>query len=168
MVCLFLSRRAFLAVFLYALTRFQGCVSGSTIEAVLCPSVPQLYYVRVNGNATFSLMIPPIQSVSAIKNSIASSIGVFPGQLHLTAKGRRLDTNHSLLNLGIDPGAWLDCVVVPSTFGSATTPSVNQGRALPRALAHAMAANQLAVQRVHGENVQQPSIAQQQAAIVID
>jgi hypothetical protein len=31
-----------------------------------------------------------------------------------------------------------------------------------------MAANQLAVQRVHGENVQQPSIAQQQAAIVID
>ena len=157
-------------MFHHALTRVQGAVSGSIIEAVLCPNVAQIYYVRVNGNATFSVMIPPIQSVFAIKNSIASTIGVFPGQLHLTAKGRRLDAQHSLLNLGIEPGTWLDCVVVPSAFGTATFPGVNQGRALPRALAHAMAAHQLAVQRVHGEigQTQQPSIAQQQESIVID
>jgi hypothetical protein len=128
----------------------------------------------VNGNASFSLMLAPIQPVHAIKNAIASAIGVFPGQLHITAKGRRLDARHSLLNLGVESGSWLDCVVVPSAFGASTVPNVNQGLAHQRALVHTMAAQQLAVQRVYGQTDQQPShdqessTMQQQDSIVID
>ncbi len=151
----------------------QGATFGSTIDAILIPNIPQLYYVRVNGNASFSLMLAPIQPVHVIKNSIASAIGVSPGQLHITAKGRRLDARHSLLNLGVEPGSWLDCVVVPSTFGASTVPNVNQGLAHQRALVHAMAAQQLAVQRVYGQDQQpshdqEPSTMQQQDSIVID
>ena len=146
-------------------TLSQGAVSGSTIEAVLCPIVSQLYYVRVNGNACFSLMFQPIQPVHLIKNAIASQIGVSPLQLHITANGRRLDAQHSLLNLGVEPGAWLDCVVVPSKFGAATNPNVNLGLAIPRALTHAMAAQTLAAQRVYGENVQNPSESRQTSSI---
>jgi hypothetical protein len=116
--------------------------------------------VRVNGNASFSIMLAPIQHVSVIKNSIASAIGVSPSQLHITAKGKRLDARHSLLNLGIESGTWLDCVVVPSAFGASTFPRVNRGLAIPRALEHAMAAQQLAVQRVYGESDRQPSQSQ--------
>jgi hypothetical protein len=151
----------------------QGAVSGSIIEAVLCPNVPQLYYIRVNGDSSFSLLIPPIQPVFILKNSIASSIGVAPGQLHISANGRRLDLQHSLLNLGIESGAWLDCVVVPSTFGCSTFPRVNSGLAIPRALTHAMASQQLAMQRVFGEDSVQPSESRQlptdrQTVVVID
>ena len=158
---------------LHRLILAQGAVSGSIVEAVLCPNVPQLYYVRVNGNSSFSLMIPPIQPVYLMKNSIAASIGVAPGQLHISANGRRLDAQHSLLNLGIESGAWLDCVVVPSMFGASTFPRVNAGLAIPRALTHAMAAEQLAMQRVFGEDSKQPSEStqsptDQQTAVVID
>ncbi len=141
---------------------------------MLCPNVPQLYYVRVNGNASFSLMVPPIQPIYLLKNSIASSIGVAAGQLHISANGRRLDSQHSLLNLGIESGAWLDCVVVPSSFGAATLPRVNSGLAVPRALAHAMAAQQLALQRVYGESLEKPSESQEvtnpppQSTVTID
>jgi hypothetical protein len=139
----------------------QGAVAGCIIDAVLSPNVPQLYYVRVNGNASFSLMVPPIQPIYLIKNSIASSIGVAAGQLHISANGRRLDLHHSLLNLGIESGAWLDCIVVPSSFGATTLPRVNVGLAIPRALAHATAAQQLALQRVYGEEIEKPSESQQ-------
>jgi hypothetical protein len=150
------------------LTLAQGVVSGSIIDAVLCPNVPQLYYVRVNGNASFSLMVPPIQPIHLIKNAIASSIGVSSSQLHITAYGRRLDAQHSLLNLGIESGAWLDCVVVPSSFGAATLPRVNAGLAVPRALAHATAAQQLAMQRVYGEDVGKPTESHPQTSVIID
>ena len=162
---------------LHLLILAQGAVSGSIIEAVLCPNIPQLYYVRVNGNSSFSLMIPPIQPVYLMKNSIAACIGIAPGQLHISANGRRLDSQHSLLNLGIESGAWLDCVVVPSMFGASTFPRVNAGLAIPRALTHAMAAQQLAMQRVYGEDSKQASESrqspteqqtEQQTAIVID
>jgi hypothetical protein len=139
----------------------QGAASGSIIDAVLCPNAPQLYYARVNGNASFSLMLAPIQSVHVIKNAIASAVGVNPGQLHITAKGKRLDSRHSLLNLGIESGSWLDCVVVPSTFGASTAPQVNRGTALARSLAHATAAQQLVMRSVYGDSIQQPSASQQ-------
>jgi hypothetical protein len=140
-----------------SLTPFlQGVVSGSIIEALLCPSVPQLYYVRINGNASFSLLFPLIRPVMFIKNSIASCIGVPPHQLHVIAKGRRLDSMQSLLSLGVEPGSWLDIVVVPSKFGASTSPIVNQGLAAHRTLANSLAIQQLAVQRVHGYSVAEP------------
>jgi hypothetical protein len=119
-------------------------------------------------------MFQPIQPVFLVKNAIAIQMGVSPGQLHITSNGRRLDAQHSLLNLGVEPGSWLDCVVVPLTFGAVTSPNISLGLAIPRALTHAMAAQTLAAQRVYGENVHNPSDSpqtssvQQQGRIVID